>query len=507
MKKIVLFVVSMLIVISNPKAFMFEVTTADGFTSSFGFYPKEITGENNYLVSFHSDYQIKEEWLVNNLAYYGTSISDGYTQVAIQKLILEHVNPSYEVVVKKDTGEVIDVSDIEKSLMNEISKYNVEHPISKDSFRVNLGDALELEGFFLDYYIPLNINFWRTDTGMKSDIFRIVKKEELKFANRITIEDDHIYGMGYQYKPFSIFVDVLGNTLTFNTDYTYNGLELEVYENNSLVDNIYLNDYNKIYYYPIGKSLKFVDVTKNSSYELISDIYINNESTELVINRNLKDMKLNVKSFYRSYNYSKEFEKSVNISIYDNEFNLLNTCHDASICEFTLPLGTYYIKDLDTNYMTKERIIRDRTIYLSEYLINGFISKDVLDIKNTTKVGDIYYLNDPIIPDSIAIDGTTYDLKNYNNYIFINNEGLFYEIKKDEVTEEDVSKIDVELKPDVPKEDQAPQVSKEEVPKNESLENEIEISVPDTSNTLSYWIYKKNEEDSISYITCDFGRL
>lgn len=459
---------------------MFYVSAPNDFTSAFNFTPKENRGENTYLVSFHWDYKISEPWLVNNIAYYGTSTSDEYTQYAIQKLILELVNPSYEVIVKDNFGNIIDLSHEEEVVLRNVDKYNSKDPLSKNTYTVDVFDSLEIEGNYIDYYEPVNAFFYASDKGMKSEVFNTVGKKNLQFKNRIFIEHDRIIPNGYQYMPFSINLEVEGNSLVFNTDYTYGGLSLNVYENDLLIDNIYLSEYNKVYYYKSGKNLKFVDVTKNSSYELIEDVYVENESIELNIKRNTKNMLIKVLSYYKSYDYKVNEVKNENVSIYDEDFNLIDSCINKTTCEFLLPLSTYYIRDLDTNYIVKEKIIRDRTIYLNEYLIDGFISSDEILIDNTTKKGDLYYLDEPIKADVIVIDNVTYDLRDYNNYVFINNEGLFYQIiKKDEV-----------IKEEIPKE-------VEEIPKEEEV---IEISVPDTLNTLPLHIYKRNEEDYTCYI-------
>lgn len=264
-----------------------------------------------------------------------------------------------------------------------------------------------------------------------------MKKIEV-FLIAVLFSVTNCYGAEMEENYFS---EANENIVTFEIDLTYGNIAFDVYNNDTgiFIEKLYLSPDKKTYRYARGLNLKLVETTSASSYEKLNDIYLNDESKIIKFERKLKRMNITFVTRYRSYGkYYKPYETNSNVTIYDEGFNEIGTCKSDGNCEYVLDYGTYFVKDNESGYTSKELIKNDRIVNVTRYLINGILTDEEITIENTTRIGKLYYFDSPSELKEITINDETCNLGDASKYYYINGEGLFYKYsKKDEVINKD----------------------------------------------------------------------
>ena len=264
-----------------------------------------------------------------------------------------------------------------------------------------------------------------------------MKKIEV-FLIAVLFSVTNCYGAEMEENYFS---EANENIVTFEIDLTYGNIAFDVYNNDTgiFIEKLYLSPDKKTYRYAKGLNLKLVETTSASSYEKLNDIYLNDESKTIKFERKLKRMNITFVTRYRSYGkYYKPYETNSNVTIYDEGFNEIGTCKSDGNCEYVLDYGTYFVKDNESGYTSKELIKNDRIVNVTRYLINGILTDEEITIENTTRIGKLYYFDSPSELKKITINDETCNLGDASKYYYINGEGLFYKYsKKDEVINKD----------------------------------------------------------------------
>lgn len=440
MKKIVVFL-SIMLGIMNVSATTFEIRK-DGDVFRYEYVSKKIHNKEAFKLTFHmvEDY---DAWLVGNLAQLAVD-EDDFNKSIIQKMILENVNPDYEIKIKDQYNNDIDTTKYENELLKKIEKFN--HPLELDgtSYEINVNESLSLYGA-LNRYTARDLGTSNFGHMVEVFGFKEVGKKEVYFDNYCNVYNKYVLADGYSYKPFKIYVNVLGYKVDFeipeDSIFWFSVFD----KNNNLINNITIDKYNTKFYYRLDEKITLVN-KEDLIYEKIDDIILEGKDEVIVINPRFKKYKTNFKTISSDI-YKKNERNSFNdFTIYDTLLNEVYRCN-SDICEAILDAGEYFIVDnvsLEKYYYPN---YQDGEFVIKRYCLRGVLSDKRID---RIKVNDneiivnhyqeIYYLerDEEIKKLDVLIDNAwvNVDLSLKENYWLVEELGLFYklgEIKKDEV--------------------------------------------------------------------------
>ena len=317
--------------------------------------------------------------------------------------------------------------------------------------------------------------------------FKEVGKKEVYFDNYCIVNNGYVLASGYSYKPFKIYVNVLGYKVDFEIpdDSTF---WFSAYDkNNNLVKNITIDKNNTKFYYGLNEKITLVN-DEGIVYEKLDDIILEGKDEVITINPHLKKYTINFKTKASDIYKINEVDSFNDFTVYDASLKEVYRCN-SDVCTATLDVGKYFIVDNVSSEKYYYGIYQNEDYVIKRYFLQGILSDKRID---RIKVNDneiivnnnhgIYYLDHykeirtlEVLIDNIWIN---LDLSLKDNYWLVKDLGLFYklgEIKKDEVIidENDNNVDDVDNK-------------HEEIKDNDDV---ISIDVPNTNINLSELVY------------------
>ncbi len=433
MKKILIFISFLLIGLVKVKAVTLEIKK-DDIVKYYEYVPYKIKHNEAFLLSLENEYNITDRFYINNLAYLANKYSDEIVLSTIQKLIFEKIN-GYEINILDLNGNIIKTDNIEKELLEKLENYNVSNVLDGNYYEVNLYEPITLKGNnLISYFIDSSSAIENYGNTIKILGFNKTGLQEINFYNEINTLNNYVYAKTYTYKPFKIYVNVLGNEIKFQSSYNFNFAIYDMEDN--YLGNFYITDQNVNFFYQKGQKLKLMDITENSIYEKIDDIYLNDESKVIILDSPLKKFNINIETFFMDYASKEQLDLAMTDVVVKNiDFKEIDKCQSYS-CKLNLPGGIYYIVDNISKDTFYYEIWSDQDITLSRYLINGLISKKKLDDERLDFINNIYYFKDCIKDSRLIINNQIIDLYNKSKLWYINDLGIFYVINENEEDKE-----------------------------------------------------------------------
>lgn len=499
MKKVVVFCSLMLFGIVNVSAMKLEIKKEDDIIY-YNYESKTIDGNEVFKLSF-DEVNEYDKWLVANLAQQA-KYEDNFNKVVIQKMILESVNGNYAINVI-DNNDVIDTSDNEKNIMNKIEKYNKINDMNGNCYEVNLYDLLTLDNNVSGYYID-DYNIISSDGKTMIDGFYQTGLQKLEFNIDCLINNNEIVANGFKYRPFLIFVNVLGYRVDFiiPDDEIF---EFFIYDqNDKFIGGISFSKNNNVFYYGLNKKYKLVS-NETNVYEKLDDILLDEKSDVITLKHVIKKYNVSFRTISTSLYEDIYFDSFNYFSLYDINLNKVLTCKLDS-CNVIIDAGKYYVVDDITGKIYNIAIFMDGEMMIKRNYIEGLFSNEKIE---SIKVNDkeiplfknnnIYSLehNEDIRKIEIIINDVSYvlDLFNKDNYWFVDNMGLFYLFnidKKDEVINKDPSDNEEEKPKDEEGNKEIDEIGNDDS-KDDSKDVDIIIEVPNTNmnNYRLVYILKK----------------
>ena len=448
MKKILLFLIVLLIGKMDVLGLEVEVKRKDDVIH-YTYEERKIGTRQVFKLTFDECSEF-DSWLIANLAHIG-SFSNEFERNVIQKMILEYANNDYKVNLLDNNGNYIDTLESEKRILEKIKVYDKVPDINENYYEVNLNDKLyvDISNYNSNYFIK---DYIMDGLGKEMLLANFNKTglQKLDFKVSCFRDGSDVISDGVRYKPFSIYVNVLGYKVDFvlplNGDFTFLVYDLD----NNYIKNININENKNTFYYRLDE--KFVLKDKGGSiYENVDDIYLLGCDEKFIINANLRRFKVNVKSFLSDIFLEDLLEVDNDFKILDNNYLEVTNCKGDCVLE--LFYGDYIFVDNKTNNRFFYNIWEDTEVMLFRYYISGIVSNEnineIIINENTVeyeKTGNVYFiLNYEINTLEVVVDNKTYelDLFDFDNYFIINNIGVFYNFnleKKDEVINNDDDK-------------------------------------------------------------------
>lgn len=440
MKKIVVFL-SIMLGIMNVSATTFEIRRDDD-VFRYGYISKKIHNKEAFMLSFDGQLDY-DAWLIGNLAQLAED-EDDFNKSVIQKMILENVNPNYVVKMKDQYNNNVDTTKYESELLKKIEKFNKPLELDGTSYEINVNESLSLSGF-LNRYAARDLG--TSNFGDKVEVFgfKEVGKKEVYFDNYCIVNNGYVLASGYSYKPFKIYVNVLGYKVDFEIpdDSTF---WFSAYDkNNNLVKNITIDKNNTKFYYGLNEKITLVN-DEGIVYEKLDDIILEGKDEVITINPHLKKYTINFKTKASDIYKINEVDSFNDFTVYDASLKEVYRCN-SDVCTATLDVGKYFIVDNVSSEKYYYGIYQNEDYVIKRYFLQGILSDKRID---RIKVNDneiivnnnhgIYYLDHykeirtlEVLIDNIWIN---LDLSLKDNYWLVKDLGLFYklgEIKKDEV--------------------------------------------------------------------------
>ena len=241
MKKILIFISFLLIGLVKVKAVTLEIKK-DDIVKYYEYVPYKIKNNEAYLLSLENEYNITDRFYINNLAYLANKYSDEIVLSTIQKLIFEKIN-GYEINILDLNGNIIKTDNIEKELLEKLENYNVSNVLDGNYYEVNLYEPITLKGNnLISYFIDSSSAIENYGNTIKILGFNKTGLQEINFYNEINTLNNYVYAKTFTYKPFKIYVNVLGNEIKFQSSYNFNFAIYDMEDN--YLGNFYITDQN-----------------------------------------------------------------------------------------------------------------------------------------------------------------------------------------------------------------------------------------------------------------------
>lgn len=510
MKKLVFVVTMFILSIVNVRAIDIKLEHRNEVIIK-KFEEYQLYGQEAYLITPFEEANVLDKQKISNLAYIGTRANSLLEKAVIQGLIWQEVNYGSKYSIYEG-GHLIDTKNIESNLLNKLNNLKLANDLTNSNYEVNLFDDLEVNGE-LHNKCSMNQTCENYENKIILKSFDIPGVQEVKISNIYNnFGNNLVSGTNYYTNEFSIFVNVLGNKVTFNVNnlkiYSYS---FDVYDvNGGFIKNINIDNNENTFYYPKNKDILLVDVSDNKVLERLDDIMIFEEEKkdeyEININVLLKNVNLKIESVMVPYEFDKDIKPITNdITIFNSNHEKISNCQEE-VCNFSLPMGDYYLINNINNEQIFIELYSDLEMILSNYYIKGLITKEKIDkiVKNNQiysyeKVNDFYYFDDLIEYDEyeIYIDNEKYliDLRDYNNFILIKNSGLFYKLKLDKKNGDNDKKDEVILP------NETEEVKKEPI-------DDVIINIPNTGLDVErelIYDFKKKYNYHFKYIIYNFS--
>lgn len=497
MKKIVVVLVVFVANIVSVDAMKLEVRKEDE-VRFYEYQNNKVGSKYAFLLSLDEVDEF-DKWLIANLANLANP-NDEMKNNVIQKMILEYVNSDYEVRLFNN-DELVDTSKMENEILNELKKYDKVPDVNGNYYEVELLGKIEILGNELSGY-SLNGN---PVGGYKNKIviesFWEVGMKMLEFDISVIRDGNYILSDGVRYKPFKVYVNVLGVRVDFKIPDGVN-LRFALFDEfNNPKGYLYLNDDIRSYSYKTGKKYKLVYID-NYIYENIDDIILSGFSEVIEINPVLKKFDVSIKTVLSDIYEKDEFvETFTDITIYNSKLDIVDTCKSEDVCHINLVSDFYIVMDnlSKKKYYIEVNPENQEFEIVRTYFVGIISNKNIDSIKVNgeemlfDKLNNFYFIDYLDIRSiEVTIDGVSkiLDLSNELNYWYINNLGLFYYIgeeKKDEVINNDKENNETNKDKDEKRNEEV--INKDE--DNEDLD--VIIDVPNTNVVLINYVYLKKK--------------
>ena len=479
--------------------------------NGFMYYPHYVDGNVAYILSPFNNYELTDISMINNLAYIGTLNDDKLFQATIQMLIMRYANPSFDVDLRYYNYSIVDYSEELSLIENLLLEYNNDNSLNNSFYEINLNDELILENIDLNNYELDNYNMEEVNNNTIIKGFSKTGMQELSFKGKLNIDNENYYTpLVYATSPitndFTINVSVLGNKIDFDINIPKEDIYHFVFEmydlNNNYLGYYLIDNTNNTIFYDLGYDIKLVDVS-DSIYLNNADIIINENDSHtntITLNKEYKKVELTLSST----------NNNLDISLYDNSFNHIKDYRCKSSCNLYLDKKEYFIKDNLTNTYSYYNLNNTNEVVITGNIIKGIISKETInniysydELVEYEKVNDVYFFkedsNNTIYTLNIDNEFINVDFSN-NNYLYINNYGLFYIYEKD-TTNTDIGEDSI--RDTESKVDNYEEYTKEVLKFNSIDEKVVEVKIPNTGNDLSLnieYIVKKKYNCYFNFI-------
>lgn len=486
LKKFVFIIILFFTFTINGKASIFIV---DDLGTKYPYEEKLISGNNAFLLGE----EITDNVLLNNLAYISRFRNDLTFHATIQMLILKNTNPDREYYLSDGYNEIDTTNNV--NLINSyLDSYNIIPEFAYQTLEVNYKAYLTLQDKdinFSNYNVSggsIKVYGNSFDLSLPGAGLKIVTFT----SNNINTLNNYIYANSIYYPDFEFYVNVLANIVNLNIITPENedfSLKYATYDtNDNLIDEFTITNNNNQIYYEIGKNVYLKEISEYSIYELDENIYLpGNLGTKTIdINKEYKTFTVTIHSLLKNIAAEDDTKPTIsNITVYDKNYNIIDniTCNEE--CTVKLKAGLYIFEEKLTKYKVKVEIYSDMDIEVIKYFINGLITTENIESISFndnnitfTKKGNMFIFDTPLEADKyqVVVSGNkeVLDLTDYNNYVRIEELGIFYQYSLDE-----------ENKPTKPVED---------IPIIESDDDAVTVLIPDTGLALlkgDYIIVKK----------------
>lgn len=486
LKKFVFIIILFFTFTINGKASIFIV---DDLGTRYPYEEKLISGNNAFLLGE----EITDNVLLNNLAYISRFRNDLTFHATIQMLILKNTNPDREYYLSDGYNEIDTTNNV--NLINSyLDSYNIIPEFAYQTLEVNYkayltlqdkdinfsnynvsGGSIKVYGNSFDLSLP--------GAGLKTVTFT---------SNNINTLNNYIYANTIYYPDFEFYVNVLANIVNLNIITPENedfSLKYATYDtNDNLIDEFTITNNNNQIYYEIGKNVYLKEISEYSIYELDENIYLpgNLDTKTIDVNKEYKTFTVTIHSLLKNIAAEDDTKPTIsNITVYDKNYNIIDniTCNEE--CTVKLKAGLYIFEENLTKYKVKVEIYSDMDIEVTKYFINGLITTENIESISFndnnitfTKKGNMFIFDAPLEADKYQVivsdNKEVLDLTDYNNYVRIEELGIFYQYSLDE-----------ENKPTKPVED---------IPIIDSNNDAVTVLIPDTGLALlkgDYIIVKK----------------
>lgn len=481
MKKLVLLLVVLFLGLINAKGLEIVVECGDE-VKRIEYVPKKYGLYTLYDLSPFEEYQEVDLWRINNIAATNTVINldKALYKAIVQKVIWQETCPECNIYVIYQNN-VFDDTYFVNYINDFVESFNRPHELDGNSYEISMKEKLTINASdpFTGYMLN-NYSVSIESTSLELSFFK-AGTYELEFYNTFNVIGDSIYAISPVYKPFTIDVNVVGNTGIFNVlgkrEFYY---EFDMYDNlGNFLDHITVNNENNKFYFEKDKDIILKDVSSNE--EKLDDITITSNDEDLYeITLDYRDNIYEISFITNlvSYDLSEITNVISDLTVKDELEKEIAICKNTIECMLKLKYGIYNVIDNVTGIKTKIEIDNSSIYEINRYYLNGIMSDEkIISILKDDKIYEFNHIDNKYITDKylepgiylITTDKEKYplDLNDSKNYIITDNK-VFYSFE--------IPKIDS------PKEDEKETIN------DKKEENEVEIKVPNTQ------IYKNSEE-------------
>ncbi len=342
-----------------------------------------------FKISPFGNYELKDEYYLNNLAYAQGFYDSPEYFATIQMLIYKAVHPEYNIYLVDENFNYYDNKEIESYILELLEILDSTPKFADETFYLEKNEEITLSNNYLSRYIVDNyeiindsITFQFTDNGIYEILFNVPKLDI----------NNNYYTVEYYYsRPFYI---------KFIVEDYYN-LGIKTYINDILVNNnitINENNYKETNIRLASKDYIIIDNYTNQKYDIMLD----------------KDQKIIIKNYF--------------INKLKTNLEITNICDENKCFNFSKENDFYEFKEAlipkEYQVYTKDNIYKVDFKNESSYEINegrltfNFYIEEKDEIKNEQiKEEDTIFID---IPNTLItyLDNIYYYVKEkyYNNY-------------------------------------------------------------------------------------------
>lgn len=342
-----------------------------------------------FKISPFGNYELKDEYYLNNLAYAQGFYDSPEYFATIQMLIYKAVHPEYNIYLVDENFNYYDNKEIESYILELLEILDSTPKFADETFYLEKNEEITLSNNYLSRYIVDNyeiindsITFQFTDNGIYEILFNVPKLDI----------NNNYYTVEYYYsRPFYI---------KFIVEDYYN-LGIKTYINDILVNNnitINENNYKETNIRLASKDYIIIDNYTNQKYDIMLD----------------KDQKIIIKNYF--------------INKLKTNLEITNICDENKCFNFSKENDFYELKEAlipkEYQIYTKDNIYKVDFKNESSYEINegrltfNFYIEEKDEIKNEQiKEEDTIFID---IPNTLItyLDNIYYYVKEkyYNNY-------------------------------------------------------------------------------------------
>ena len=439
----------------------YEIVKNDnGKLTHYTYNEKIINNKKAFLLCFDNACNNINEARINNLVYIANMHNSIEMDVVIQMYIWQSIYEDSTFYIKKNDN-IINTYNIGEYIDNELQNIYVLPDFANKAIDVSYKSSINLKWNNIDFneYIITNTKYDVNDNALILYSEDINDKKVEITPKKLNVMDNYVISNTIYLEKFYVYLNVLYNEKTLNiklpnneTDYEFIYGIYDEYDN--LIETFNINYENNKIYYAKNKKLYLKDLSSSDKYELSDNILLTDDVNDIEIKKEYTKYKINIKTFLYDYKNNQELENTNNyFDVYDSNNNFLFNIKNLNVIE--LEYGDYYFVDKISNYQIKCNVYENNDCYLKRYAINGFIFNNPFNIQTFCDDYNCYLfeansnlltVGGYLIPkiELFKINNTEIklDLCNNDNYVYLENTGLFFKI---DISFEDNEEIIIDI--------------------------------------------------------------